>query len=288
MKNLKRVFSIFLTIALLLLCTISFNTESVSAVTLKLNKTKITLSAGKSVNLKVSGTDKSVKWSTSEKTIATISKKGTVTGKNAGTAIITAKVGKQKLQCEVTVKAILNKTEVNVAKNDYIKLFLNGAAVKSFNSSNKKIATVSKNGKVVGKQKGRAIITVTDNSGKKYKCKITVEDPSLNKKIVILQISQSYRLKLNGNTQKISWSSSNEDVAYVNSKGNVTAFSDGNAVIIAKVGNKSFKCKIIVEAEEISEATPTLQPSVGPTVTPIPTSTPTQEPVPSLPETEIL
>ena len=203
MKNLKKIFAIFLVITLILTSAILFNTKSVSATTLKLNKTKITLSAGKSVNLKVLNTDKPIKWLTSDKTVATVSPKGKVTGKKAGTAFITVKVGKQNLQCKVTVKAALNKTKVILAKNDYVKLFLDGAVVKSLNSSDKKVVSVSRNGKVVGKRKGRATITVVDNNGKKYRCKIIVEDPSLNRKKVSLKINQNYRLKLNGNTQKI-------------------------------------------------------------------------------------
>ena len=288
MKNLKKVLSIFLAIALLVSSTAVFNVESVNAASPKFNKTKITLVAGKSTNLKVSGTNHKVKWSTSDRTVVTVSNKGKVTGKNIGTAIITAKVGKQKLQCKVTVKAALNRKKAVIAKNDYIKLSLQGAVAKSFKSSNKKIATVSKNGKVVGKRKGRVTITVMDNNGKKYNCKITVEDPTLNKKSLTLQVKQSYGLKLKGNTQKISWSSSDKSVVRVNSKGRVTAYSEGNVVITAKVGNKSFKCKITVKAEKIPEITPTPEPSVEPTATPTPeptatpipesTTTPTPEP----------
>ena len=292
MKNLKKIFAIFLVITLMLTSAILFNTKSVSATTLKLNKTKITLSAGKSVNLKVLNTDKPIKWLTSDKTVATVSPKGKVTGKKAGTAFITVKVGKQNLQCKVIVKAALNKTKVILAKNDYVKLFLDGAVAKSLNSSDKKVVSVSRNGKVVGKRKGRATITVVDNNGKKYRCKIIVEDPSLNRKKVSLKINQNYRLKLNGNTQKIFWSSNNESVACVNSKGNVTAYSEGNAVITAKVGNKMFKCKITVKAEKTPEITPTPEPTATPTpeptAIPTPEPTPTQKPVPIFPETEIL
>ena len=275
-KNLKKIFSIFLAVVLLLSSTISFNTESVNAATPKLNKTKITLAVGKSTNLKVSGINNKVKWSTSDRTIVTVSEKGKVTGKNVGTAIITAKVGKKNLQCKVTVKVALNRTKAVIAKNDYITLYLQGTVAKSFKSSNKKIATVSKNGKVVGKRKGRATITVVDNNGKKYNCEITVEAPSLNKKSLTLQVNQSYGLKLKGNTQKISWSSSDKSVVRVNSKGRVTAYSEGTAVITAKVGNKRFKCKIKVKAKELPEVTPT--PEATETPTPEPTATPTPEP----------
>ena len=114
MKNLKKIFAIFLVITLILTSAILFNAKSVSATTLKLNKTKITLSAGKSVNLKVLNTDKPIKWLTSDKIVATVSPKGKVTGKNAGTAFITVKVGKQNLQCKVTVKAALNLSLIHI------------------------------------------------------------------------------------------------------------------------------------------------------------------------------
>lgn len=75
-----------------------------NAATLKLSKKKATLTVGKTVQLKVNGTKKSVKWSSSNKKIATVSKKGKVKGKKVGKAVITAKVGKKKLKCKITVK----------------------------------------------------------------------------------------------------------------------------------------------------------------------------------------
>lgn len=69
-----------------------------------LNKTKATLTVGKTLQLKVSGTTNKVTWLSSNKKIATVTKKGKVTAKKVGKAIITAKVGKKKLTCKITVK----------------------------------------------------------------------------------------------------------------------------------------------------------------------------------------
>jgi len=71
----------------------------------KLNKKKVTMTVGTTVKLKMRNTKKKVKWSSSKKSVATVSKKGKVTGKKAGTAKITAKIGKKRWQCKVTVKA---------------------------------------------------------------------------------------------------------------------------------------------------------------------------------------
>ena len=54
------------------------------------------------------------------------------------------------------------------------KLKLKGAKAVKFESSDKKIATVSKSGKIKAKKAGTATITVYDENGKAYKCKVTV------------------------------------------------------------------------------------------------------------------
>lgn len=70
----------------------------------KLNKSKIRLCAGDTFRLKVSGTKRKVTWSSSNRRIAKVSRKGLVTALKAGEASITAKVGKKKLTCKVVVR----------------------------------------------------------------------------------------------------------------------------------------------------------------------------------------
>lgn len=72
-----------------------------------LNLEKATLEVGSTVKLKVKKTsqaDEKVKWSSSDKRIAAVSKKGTVTAHKSGTAVITASVGKQSFSCVIVVK----------------------------------------------------------------------------------------------------------------------------------------------------------------------------------------
>ena len=76
----------------------------------KISRKKITLVVGKKAKLKVKGTKKKVKWSSSNKSIASVSKKGVVKAKRPGKATIRAKVGKKILKCKVTVK---KKTSVS-------------------------------------------------------------------------------------------------------------------------------------------------------------------------------
>lgn len=102
MKNLKKI-QVFM---LALIIALGVAVPSVSAAAPKLNKTKVTLTVGKSTTLKLNSAPKGQKitWSTSNKKIAAVSQKGKVTAKKAGTAVITAKVAKKKYTCRVTVK----------------------------------------------------------------------------------------------------------------------------------------------------------------------------------------
>ena len=68
-----------------------------------ISQSELELEVGKSAKLKVKGTKKKVKWSSSDKTVAKVNKKGKVTAVADGVATITAKVGKKKYTCEVNV-----------------------------------------------------------------------------------------------------------------------------------------------------------------------------------------
>ena len=115
MGKFKKLCAIVMT----LIMVFSVTPQSVfAAKKVKLNKTKVTVYVGKSVQLKVNNNRKKVKWSTSNKKVATVSKRGKVTGKKAGKAIITAKIGKKKYKCKITVKkkAIKPSKKVTVGK----------------------------------------------------------------------------------------------------------------------------------------------------------------------------
>lgn len=103
MKQTKKFFAVILALVLSvsLLPTTGVNAASKKV---KLNKTKATIYVGKTVALKLKNNKKKVKWSTSNKKVATVTKKGKVKGKKAGKATITAKVGKKKYKCKITVK----------------------------------------------------------------------------------------------------------------------------------------------------------------------------------------
>lgn len=98
MKRNKKILTV-ITILLLIVCMV----VPVSAAG-KINKKKATLKVGQTLQLKVTGTKGKVKWKSSKKSVATVSSKGRVKAKKKGSATITAKVGKKKYTCKVTVK----------------------------------------------------------------------------------------------------------------------------------------------------------------------------------------
>ncbi len=80
--------------------------EEVKAATYTISKTKATIKVGKTLKLKVAGTKATtvIVWKSSKKSVAKVSAAGKVTAKKAGTATITATIGKKAVKCKVTVK----------------------------------------------------------------------------------------------------------------------------------------------------------------------------------------
>lgn len=70
----------------------------------------------------------------------------------------------------------LNYTSKNLLIGETFSLKLKTGTAVSYSSSNKKVATVTKKGTVKGIKAGSARITVTNKSGKKFTCKVTVKD----------------------------------------------------------------------------------------------------------------
>ena len=174
-------------LAVLLMCLLAVPTSTVDAAA-KINKSKVTVYVGQSTTLKVSGTKKKATWKTSNSKVATV-KNGKVTAKKSGTAVITAKVGSKKYTCKVTVKnQELNKKSITLTTKASTTLKLNGAYKKvTWKSSNTKIASVDKNGKVKALKAGTAKVTAKHN-GKTYTCKVTVKNPP--EKTVVMKVDK--------------------------------------------------------------------------------------------------
>lgn len=84
----------------------------------RINKKQLTIYKGASASLKVTGNSGKVRWSSSKKSVATVTASGKVNGKKAGKAVIYAKTGKKTLKCKVTVKNPDKSMRLKLAKKE--------------------------------------------------------------------------------------------------------------------------------------------------------------------------
>ncbi len=143
----------------------------------------------------------------------------------------------------------------------------------TYKSSKKKIASVSKKGKVKGLKKGTAKITVTAKDGSKKKATLTVKvvNPVKVKKVTVspaaaaLDVGKTVTLKAactpkNATNKAVSWKTSNKGVATVTSAGVVKGVKAGTAKITATAkdgSKKSASCTVTVKAASVTPVPPT-------------------------------
>lgn len=262
MKKLKKILYIFMLVFAINMVlpanTMIFtgNVQANAAITI--NKKTATLIKGQSVALKIKGTKKKAKWTSSNSKIAKVASNGKVTAKAKGTATITATVSGKKYECKIIVETpSISKTKQTAYVGQKITLKINGTKQKVvWKTSNKKIATVNGSGDVVLKKKGSVTITATV-AKKSYKCKITVKNAvrvnsfslgynSLRIKEGEFQNINYYLSPSNATNKKITWSSSDSSVAKVDADGNVFGISPGNAIITAICDGKKAICTVNV------------------------------------------
>ena len=231
--------------------------------------------------------DRAVSWSSSDRSVVTVDKTGTVQGLKPGTATVTATAEGKSGTCAVTVKAkAVNVTEVTLDKT---KLTLTEgetetltATVKPDNADNRKVtwssdktdvATVDGAGRVTAVKAGEATVTVTtEDGGKTATCKVTVKakavnvtEVTLDKTELTLTEGETETLTAtvrpdNADNRKVTWSSDKTDVATVDGAGRVTAVKAGEATVTVTTedGGKTATCRVTVKAKVINVTEVTL------------------------------
>lgn len=179
-------------------CTVTVNKKVVAVTSVTLNKTELTLTEGESETLTATvkpddATDKTVTWSSSDASIATVDGNGKVTAVKAGSATITAKAGDKSATCTVTVNkkvvavtsVTLNKTELTLTEGEAETLT---ATVKpddatdktvTWTTSDASIATVDASGKVTAVKAGTATITARAGD-QSATCMVTVKQKGVD------------------------------------------------------------------------------------------------------------
>lgn len=266
-------------------CTFKITKPIINASKITLNTTSLTLEIGTSQLLTAyvepyNTTDPTVKWTSSNNDVATVTADGLVYAVGTGSAIITAQCGSVKATCTVNVPEpfipathiSLNTTSLSLRVGDTAQLT---ATVKPTNATNKtivwsstdpSIASVSETGLIKALDAGTTVITATCGD-LMAECSITVSYPiinpskiTLNESNLNLYIGSDWQLTaviepVNTSDKTVTWTSSNEDVVTVTQSGMVTAVGIGEATITAQCGPVFATCSVKVSEAPIYPTT---------------------------------
>ena len=136
-----------------------------------------------------------------------------------------------------------------------------GDSIAKWESSNTKVAKVSRKGKITAKKVGTATITVTTKNGATASVKIHVQKGKVKTKTLSVTNVTAKKLTLKkGKTftlktavtpltsqDKVKFTSSNKKIITVNGKGKIKAIKTGSAKITVKSGAKVMKIKVMVK-----------------------------------------
>ena len=237
-------------------------------------------------------TNKAVVWSVSGDAVTLGGSDGdskrTVTAQKGGTATITvtAQDGSnvsRSIEISVTDNTPVPVTGVSLNKNT-LSLTVGGkdtliATVAptdatnqkvTWKSDNDKIASVDKDGNVTAIGQGNTTITATTEDGQKTAtCTVTVTSSTvavtgvkLDKTTATVNVNGTTQLTAtvepsNATNKNVTWKSSNESIAKVDSNGKVTGKSEGKADITVTTadGSKTATCKVTVTKGGVSTIT---------------------------------
>ena len=268
-------------------CALTVTPATVSVTGVSLDKTSLALTEGDTYAFTATvtpsnATDKSVTWSSSNTSVATVSSSGVVTANKAGTATITVTTtdGGKTASCMLTVTAAtIPVTSITFAQNPIslsitstldlrtmVTVLPENATDKSYSLSTNDSSIIRlMDGVVTPKIVGTATVTAISNSNPDVKatCTIIVEPVhvtgvSLDKTSLTLTEGQTYTLTAtvspsSATNKSVTWSSSNTTVATVSTSGVVTAKKAGTATITVTTvdGSKTATCSLTVNAATV-------------------------------------
>lgn len=253
--------------------------DNVPVTGIRLDKTELTLLKGESSKLTATvspkdATDPTVKWKSSDLSIATVDNNGNITAVAAGktTVTVSSADGRFTATCTVNVNVkvaslILSDTSITLKKGDSKKLSVviipDDATNKSvtWSSGDTNIAIVDNMGKITAVNGGSTVITVTSIYGKiaatcNVNVTVAVQSVSLDKSELTLIKGQTATLNAtivpsDATTKDVSWASSNISAVTVDN-GSIKAVGVGTATISVTTsdGSKVASCTVTVEKSE--------------------------------------
>ena len=252
-------------------CQVIVYAKTIAVTGIRLSETSLQLNKGDSRTLVAivqpdNATDKTVRWTSSDSSVASVDQNGTITAVGGGKATITASSGGFSATCSVDVDIPVKSIslDVNVLYLEKGRFAILTATVLpddamdkrvQWSSDNPAVATVDQNGRVEAVGVGKAKITATAGGYSAY-CSVTcviipVAAVTLDKTSLSLAKGSSATLTAtvaprDATDKTVQWSSDNPSVATVDQNGQVTAVNAGSATITATVGDHSATCQVSV------------------------------------------
>ena len=255
---------------------IRLNYDNSKIAKVELDKTNLTmnLDSTETLNARIrpddTTMDKTLVWQSSNPSIVSVDQNGNLTAHKIGkTTVTVTTINGLSASCEVKViipitEVKLDKTKVTLEKADTTTLKTtifpeNTTEDKTitWSSENENVAKVDQNGKITAVDVGTTNIVATTSNGITAKCSVTVTskitDVSLNKTTLEIEKSESETLvatidpENTTDDKTLTWTTSNKEVAEVDSNGKVTGKSEGTATITVKTSNGlTASCKVTV------------------------------------------
>lgn len=222
--------------------------------------------------LPLNASDKSIKWTSQNANIASITSNGVVTGNAAGTTYVYAVASNNlKDSCKVIVNQIVyvadsikfGVTALEMNIDSVVKLntifYPSSASNKSitWTYDNPTVVTVDVMGNITAIAEGTVTVTATTNNGKSTSVIIIVL-PTMAQSIQLSENSKSLDiddfvvlyatvLPVKASNKAITWTTENKSIATVDQVGLVTAITQGTTYIVASTDNGIIaKCEITV------------------------------------------
>ena len=269
-------------------------TVGVGVEKIELDKSELSLKKGESASLKATifpenASDKSLKWGSSDVSVATVDAYGNVKAEGNGEATVFVSSSDGGFTAYCNVKVGTSVTGISLDPREFtLETIGSSFTIKPvispedasdlgvvWESADTKVVSVASDGTVTAIGPGTTTVTATTNDGSfTSNCVVSVKSPaqhvSLDKTSLKLLEGESGKLTatvypLNSTQKTLTWVSDHPDVASVDNEGNVTARKAGAATVTVKVAEKvTAVCKVTVISRvtgiSMSETTVELKP----------------------------
>lgn len=176
--------------------TINVEVKNVEVKSINLSESNISIGKGGEISLYATlspsnATNKTIRWTSSNNSVASVNNNGFIETKSIGTATITATTNNNiKATCKITVtNESIPVNTINLSNSKIIvKVNGNGSLTPvitpstatnqrvTWSINNTNIATVNSDGTIIGKKEGIAIITAKTNNGKSASASVVVKN----------------------------------------------------------------------------------------------------------------